>query len=98
VYAANRGGSTLSWEFTEGVEEAQKEAESQQHIRASAYHHVFANDAMGQKILTEWVQTYCTGVVPSANASEREVGMMDGKRELVNMILQQISKIAGEQQ
>lgn len=84
------------WDENDAVEKASREIESAQRIRAAAYHHLFAQDPMGQKILAEWVNAYCTGSPPSGNASEREVGMMDGKRELVKMILDQIVKVTGE--
>lgn len=86
-----------NYDFDGELDKARKDNEAARHIRASAYHHVFAQDAMGQKILTEWVTSFCTGSPPPPSASEREVGMMDGKRELVKLILDQISIVTGEE-
>lgn len=79
------------WDELDAIDDQRKRMQAAQELRAQAYQHVFANDKMGQKILTEWIQDYCTGNPPGPNASEREVGMMDGKRQLVKMILDQIS-------
>ncbi len=84
------------WDELDAIEEQKEKIQSAQHIRATAYSHVFAQDPLGQKILAEWVNDYCTGNPPSASASEREVGMMDGKRQLVRMILDQIVIATGE--
>lgn len=83
--------SAYDWDELDAIEDQKKRMEAATHLRRQAYVHVFANDTMGQKILTEWVQEYCTGNPPGPNASEREVGMADGKRQLVKMILDQIS-------
>lgn len=84
------------WDSVDAVSEQQKEMQAAQHRKAQAYSHVFAHDSMGAKILQEWVTNYCTGEPPSTNASEREVGMMDGKRQIVKMILDQIVIANGE--
>lgn len=83
------------WEDLDDIEKQRKNLEAQSFERAKGYHHLFAQDPIGQKILTEWVNEYCTGSVPSPNASEREVGMMDGKRQLVKLILDQITIASG---
>lgn len=85
-----------NWVEVDAVEEQKKAIQAAQHQRSQAYYHVFANDPMGQKILSEWVTEYCTGQPPSVSASEREVGMMDGKRQLVKMILDQITIATGD--
>lgn len=82
-------------EFDQHTEKAQKIQQAAIQERASAYHRVFAQNKDGNKILGEWIEFYCTGQPPSPNASEREVGMMDGKREMVSMILKQIAKGEG---
>lgn len=95
----NSGGSyAYDWDEVDQVEKANKEVHAAQRIRAQAYHHIFVQDPLGQKILSEWVTSYCTGSPPSHNASERECGMADGKRELVKLILDQITKANGEEQ
>ena len=86
------------WEEVDQVNKANKEIQAAQRIRAQAFHHVFAQDPMGQKILAEWVNAYCTGSPPPPSASEREVGMADGKRQIVKLILDQIMKANGEEQ
>ena len=58
--------------------------------RAKAYHNVFA-EGDGNRILTEWIQRFATGNVPDANASMREVGMRDGKQQLIREILDQLA-------
>ena len=83
------------WDELDDIDTQRKVMEAAAHERAKAYHHVFAQDPLGQKILSEWVQEYCTGTVPSATATEREVGMMDGKRQLIKMILDQITIASG---
>lgn len=85
-----------NWDELDEIRQQMREAEAAQHRRATAYHHIFAQDPLGQKILAEWVNDYCTGHPPSPNASEREVGMMDGKRQLVKLILDQITIVTGE--
>lgn len=84
-----------STDFDKHTEQAQKVQQAAIQERASAYHRVFAQNKDGNKILAEWIELYCTGQPPSQNASEREVGMMDGKREIVSMILKQIAKGEG---
>jgi len=86
------------WDELDQVDKANKEIRAAQRIRSQAYHHVFAQDPLGQKILAEWVNAYCTGSPPSPGASERECGMADGKREIVKLILDQITKANGEGQ
>ena len=86
------------WDELDAIEENRKEIEAARHVRAKAYYHVFAQDKEGQKILTEWVNEYCTGNPPGANASEREVGMAEGKRQLIKMILDQITIATGGSQ
>lgn len=83
------------WDELDAVEEQKRNIQAAQLQRASAYHHIFVQDPLGQKILAEWVNEYCTGNPPSPNASEREVGMMDGKRQLVKLILDQITLSSG---
>ena len=86
----------FDWDHTDTIEQQQKEILAAAHRKAQAYHHIFAQDPLGQKILSEWVQEYCTGNPPGPNATEREVGMMDGKRQLVKMILDQITIATGD--
>lgn len=82
----------LNWEDTdEQVKDAADKQKAATKKRAVAYHDVFAKTEAGNKILTEWIQTYCTGPVAGKSATDREVAMNDGKRELVNLILRQIS-------
>ena len=81
----------LNWDL--GEEELKKEndkAREAQKARAVGYHDVFAKNGTGVKILTEWVQSYCTSAPAGKNATDREVAMNEGKRELVHLILQQI--------
>lgn len=85
-----------NWDELDAVDQSKQELEAARHRKAQAYHHVFAQDPMGQKILQEWVTDYCTGHPPGPNATEREVGLMDGKRQLVKMILDQITIAIGE--
>lgn len=83
------------WDELDELEKQRVNMQAAAQQRATAYHHIFAQDALGQKILAEWVQEYCTGNPPGPNASEREVGMMDGKRQMVKMILDQITIATG---
>lgn len=85
-----------NWDELDETEKQQREAEAAHRIRAQAYHHIFVQDPLGQKILAEWVNDYCTGHPPSPSASEREVGMVDGKRQLVKLILDQITIATGD--
>lgn len=86
----------LNWE---GDEDAQKEAQDKvlaaKKRRAVAFHDTFAKTDCGNKILTEWIQSYCTGRPAGKNATDREIHMNDGKRELISEILEQIN--IGEQ-
>lgn len=81
----------LNWDTNEDdLKEQADKMKAAQRLRATAYHDVFAKTEVGSKILSEWVQAYCTSAPPDKNASVREVAMNDGKRELVHLILQQI--------
>ena len=51
---------------------------------------VFSKTEAGRNILTECVQSFCTSKPAGHNATDREVHMNDGKRELISEILNQI--------
>jgi len=86
---------SYDWDELDEIEAQRKSLEAAAFERSKSYHHLFAQDTVGQKILAEWVNEYCTGNPPGPNASEREVGMMDGKRQLVKMIIDQITIATG---
>ena len=86
---------SYDWDELDEIEAQRKALEAAAFERAKSYHHLFTQDPVGQKILAEWVNEYCTGNPPGPNASEREVGMMDGKRQLVKMIIDQITIATG---
>ena len=86
---------SYDWDELDEIEAQRKSLEAAAFERAKSYHHLFAQDPVGQKILAEWVNEYCTGNPPGPNASEREVGMMDGKRQLVKLIIDQITIATG---
>ena len=86
---------SFDWDELDDIEAQRKTLEAAAFERAKGYHHLFVQDVIGQKILAEWVNEYCTGNPPGPNASEREVGMMDGKRQMVKMIIDQITVATG---
>jgi len=90
------GESAYDWDENEDIEGVKKQHEATAAERAKAYHHLFAQDATGTRILTEWVNSYCTNGVPGPNATARECAMRDGKQELIQMIIQQITIATGE--
>ena len=92
------GESAYDWDETEEVEEAQKKTAAVIQERAKAYHHLFVQDKIGQRILGEWINLYCTGGVPSGSATPRQCAMRDGKQELIQHIIQQIHIATGENQ
>lgn len=92
------GESAYDWDNNEELEEKHKLDQAAMLERAKAYHHLFAQDPIGQKILTEWINSYCTGNVPGNDASMRQVSMRDGKQQLVQFIIQQIQIATGENQ
>lgn len=90
------GDSAYDWDESDQIDEAQKKNAAARAERAKAYAHVFGHEPMGQKILAEWVNMYCTGAPPGPDATVRQTGMRDGKQELVAMIIQQIQIASGE--
>ena len=81
----------LNWESTdEEVKKSQDKVMAARTKRATAYHDVFAKTEAGNKILTEWIQNYCTSRPAGRNGTDREVHMNDGKRDLISEILEQI--------
>tara|TARA_R110000796_G_scaffold76768_3_gene171600 strand:+ start:12129 stop:12428 length:300 start_codon:yes stop_codon:yes gene_type:complete len=81
----------LNWDSRdENVQKEQDRVVTAKKRRAVAYHDVFSKTEAGRNILTEWVQSFCTSKPASSNATDREVHMNDGKRELVSEILIQI--------
>lgn len=80
-------------EEAESIKDKMHEAKQQ---RATAYHDTFVKNPAGAKILAEWINLYCMGGVPGTNATQREVGMRDGKQELIKTIVTQINNATGE--
>lgn len=81
----------LNWESQdENIQKEQDKVIAAKRRRAAAYHDVFSKTEAGRNILTEWVQSFCTSKPASHNATDREVHMNDGKRELISEILIQI--------
>lgn len=81
----------LNWESQdENIQKEQDKVIAAKRRRAAAYHDVFSKTEAGRNILTEWVQSFCTSKPAGHNATDREVHMNDGKRELVSEILIQI--------
>ena len=87
--------SAFDWDETDLIEKAKKENEAKAQERAKAYHHVFVQDKSGSRILAEWIQLYCTGGVPSVEATARECAMRDGKQQLIADIITQINIATG---
>ena len=87
--------SAYDWDEQTQLDQINAENEAKAHERAKAYHHIFAQDPLGQRILGEWINRFCTGGVPGVNASARETAMRDGKQELISEILAQINIAAG---
>lgn len=90
------GESAYDWEETDKVDELRKKHAEIKLERAKAYAHVFGHDPLGKRILSEWINLYCTGAPPGNDASMRQVSMRDGKQELIAMIIQQIQIASGE--
>ena len=85
------GPEYLNWESQyENIQKEQDKVIAAKRRRAAAYHDVFSKTEAGRNILTEWVQSFCTSKPAGHNATDREVHMNDGKRELVSEILIQI--------
>jgi hypothetical protein len=81
----------LNWESQdENIQKEQDKVIAAKRRRAAAYHDVFSKTEAGRNILTEWVQSFCTSKPAGHNATDREVHMNDGKRELISEILIQI--------
>ena len=81
----------LNWESQdENIQKEQDKVIAAKRRRAAAYHDVFSKTEAGINILTEWVQSFCTSKPAGHNATDREVHMNDGKRELISEILIQI--------
>jgi len=86
----------LNWEdHSDQIKETQEKVIEAKKRRAVAYHDIFAKSDAGNKILTEWIQSYCTSKPAGRNATDREIHMNDGKRELISEILDQLK--IGEQ-
>lgn len=90
------GESAYDWGESDEVESAQRKNAEAQIERAKAYSHVFGHDPLGQRILAEWINMYCTGGIPGHSASARECAMRDGKQELIAMIVTQLQIASGE--
>ena len=81
----------LNWESQdENIQKEQDKVIAAKRRRAATYHDVFSKTEAGRNILTEWVQSFCTSKPAGHNATDREVHMNDGKRELISEILIQI--------
>ena len=92
------GESAYDWDETDKLDDIKAEHQEAIQARATGYHHVFAQEPLGMKILAEWVGRFCTGGVPGPDASARQCAMRDGKQELVAEIIQQIQIATGERQ
>ncbi len=79
----------------DNVEDINKKFKEAAQKRAVAYHDVFVKSESGQLIMQELMNKYCMSNVP-VSASEREVGMHDGGREVVLGIIAQLNIATGE--
>ena len=72
---------------------AQREAET--HKRAAAYHRAFIQNEAGKNVLDNWIQQHCMKPV-QGDPSLFELGKAEGKRELIQEILNHITLIENE--
>lgn len=86
--------SAYDWDELDEVEAQRKRFETEQFNKAQGYKRLFVDNPDGQKFVEEQMQLV-TMSIPGPNASEREVGMADGRRLLMKEIFDQIALASG---
>jgi len=76
-------------------EDQKKRWEADAHAKAATYHRAFVQNEHGKKILDNWVRQFCMKSIPG-DASSFQCGKAEGKREMIEEILDHISHIENE--